>query len=437
MPRTLVRDALILTGDAAGTAHQSGYLLIEDDRVASIGAGEPPAPLAADETVDARGRVAIPGLINCHTHASLTLHRGLCDDADLFAWATHNYPTIRRLTERHFLLGSELACFELAHAGITTIVECCRYRPVLFAEAAVQVGLRSLSGGLALATLMDRDVPPNWPNLIAETELALERFGGDSRCRFFLGAHSTYNCPPELLGEVRREADRLGLGLGVHLAETRREDALIRERHSVSPTRYLEQHGWLGPKTLAAHVVWPDEDDVALLAASGTGVAHCPVSNAKLASGVAPVPALQAAGVAVGLGTDSVLSNNRLDLFGEMKAAALIQRAATGRADALTAADVFRMATLDGARAIGWSDEIGSLEPGKQADLVLLELDHPLGLTPERALSDIVWASGPDTVRHVMAAGRWVVRDRELSQVDEHQRRAEIAQEAQAMEVPA
>lgn len=432
MPRTLVRNALILTGDAAGTASARGYLLIENDRLAAVGSGDPARPIAVDDTLDARGLVIIPGLVNCHTHASLTLQRGLCDDADLFAWATHNYPTIRGLTERDFRLGSELACFELAHAGITTTVECCRYKPLVFAEAATRVGLRSLSGGLALATLMDRDVPANWPSLVAETELAVERFGGDPLCRFFLGAHSPYNCPPELLADVRREAERLGLGLGAHLAETRREDTLVRERYGVSPVRYLAEQGWLGPNLLAAHVVWPDEDDVALLAASGTGVAHCPVSNAKLASGVAPVPALRAAGLAVGLGTDSVLSNNRLDLFGEMRTAALLQRVTTGRADALTTSDVFRMATLDGARAIGWADEIGSLEPGKQADLVCLALDHPLGLTPERALSDLVWTTGPAAVRHVMVAGRWVVRDGGLTRVDEQQRRDQIARQMQA-----
>lgn len=431
MGRTLVQGALILTGDAGGTAYQAGHILLEDDRITAIGPGELPRS-EPDEVIDARGLVAIPGLVNCHTHASLTLHRGLCDDADLFAWAAHNYPTVRSLSEREFRLGSELACLDLARAGITTTVECCRYRPILFARAATAVGLRSLSGGLALASLMDRAVPSNWPELIGETELALEQLGSDGRCRFFLGGHSTYNCPPELLVEVRREAERLGVGLGIHLSETRREVEIIRERYGRSPTRYLADHGWLTPRTLAAHVVWTDDADVALLAESGTGVAHCPVSNAKLASGVTRVPELRAAGVAVGLGTDSVLSNNRLDLFGEMKTAALAQRIRTDRADALTAADVFRMATLDGARAIGWADAIGSLEVGKQADVVLVKMGHPLGLTPERALSDLIWATGPDAVRHVLVAGQWVVRNGELAQVDERERRTAIAREARA-----
>src|SRR5215207_3281561 len=174
MRRTLVRDALILTGDAAGTTYARGYLLLEDDRIVELGPGSPDEPVASDEVVDGSGLVVIPGLVNCHTHASLSLHRGLCDDADLFAWAAHNYPIIRGLTGREFELGSALACFELAHAGITTTVECCRYRPVVFADAATRVGLRSLAGGLALASLMDRDIPPNWPSLAAETELAIQ-----------------------------------------------------------------------------------------------------------------------------------------------------------------------------------------------------------------------------------------------------------------------
>jgi 5-methylthioadenosine/S-adenosylhomocysteine deaminase len=429
MARRLVRDALLLSPNIEG---RLGYLLVDGDRIKTVGAGVPPPLENIDETVDARGLTAIPGLINCHTHASLSLQRGLCDDADLFAWAAHNYPTIRSLTERDFRLGNELACLEMAHAGITTVVECCRYQPALFAEAAVSVGLRSYTGGLAVGRLMGRDVEPNWPSLIAEIERALMRFGDHPLCRFFLGAHSTYNCPPALLREVRQAAEALGIGLGVHLAETRQEDALIRERYGQSPTEYLDSNGWLGPRTLAAHVVWPGASDVERLAQSGTAIAHCPVSNAKLASGVAPIGALREAGISVGLGTDSVLSNNRLDLFGEMKAAALLQRATTGRADALTAREVFRMATLDGARAIGLAEDLGGLEPGKLADVVLLALQHPLGLTPDRAVSDLVWATGPDAVRHVLVGGDWVVRDGALVRIDERTWRNDIATELRA-----
>lgn len=429
MRRLLIHNLLVLDPVSPPTGSAPGYLLLEAGRIAAVGSGEPPrTEMEPEEVVDGSGLVAIPGLINTHTHASLTLHRGLCDDADLFAWAEHNYPTIRTLSERDFRLGSELACLDMARAGITTVVECCRYAPRLFAEAATGVGIRSLTGGLAVEMLMGREVPPNWPRLISETERALAAYADDARCRFFLGAHSTYNCPPRLLREVRRTAESFGIGLSVHLAETRREHQLIRDRYGVSPTRYLHDEGWLGPRTLAAHVVWPDADDIQLLASTGTSVAHCPTSNAKLASGVSPVVSLRQAGVSVGLGTDSVLSNNRLDLFGEMKTAALLQRATTTRADALTALDVFRMATVDGARAIGWPDR-GTLQHGALADIVLLDMDHPLGMTAERALSDLVWATGPDAVRHVLVGGQWVVRDRALTTVDESARRRAIAVE--------
>jgi len=434
MVRRLIHNTLLL--NPTGVADW-GYLLIDGQRIAAASTGQPPALDDVDETLDARGLTTIPGLINCHTHASLSLHRGVCDDADLFAWAAHNYPTIRGLTEREFRLGNELACFDMAHAGITTVVECCRYQPALFAEAAVSVGLRSYTGGLAVGRLMGREVAPNWPSLIAETERALERFGDHPLCEFFLGAHSTYNCPPDLLRDVARAAKTLGIGLGVHLAETRQEYALIRDQYGQSPTEFLDTHGWLGPRTLAAHVVWASPSDIQRLAASGTAAAHCPISNAKLASGVAPVGALRDAGVPVGLGTDSVLSNNRLDLFGEMKAAALLQRATTGRADALTAADVFGMATLDGARAVGQAATLGSLEPGKLADVVFVDMRHPLGLTPERALSDLVWATGPDAVRHVLVGGAWVMHDRVLAQVDEAGRREAIASELRGSGIPA
>ncbi|GAC1318849.1 MAG: amidohydrolase family protein [Chloroflexota bacterium] len=427
-----IRNARILTPTRAGMTYVEGYLRSEGQRITAIGAGAAPnAGQVPEEIVDAHGLTIIPGLINCHTHATLTLHRGICDDADLFSWAAKNYPTIRSLTERDFTLANELACFELAHAGITTVVECCRYRPILFAQAATRVGLRSLTGGLAVGQLMGREVTPNWPALIAETELALEQFGDHPLCTFYLGGHSPYNCPPDLLEQVRRTADALTIGLGIHLAETRHEEALIRDAYGMSPTAYLDAHGWLGPGTLAAHAVWPSEDDIDLLARTGTNVAHCPVSNAKLASGVAPVTTLRSRGIAVGLGTDSALSNNRLDLFGEMKTAALLQRVVTDSATALTASDVFRMATLEGARAIGREADLGSLEPGKLADFVMLDLRHPLGLTAERALSDLVWATGPDAVRHVVVDGDWVVRDAQLTQTDEPERRAAIAAEIQ------
>jgi 5-methylthioadenosine/S-adenosylhomocysteine deaminase len=427
MARLIVRDALILTGDAAGTAFARGYLQVDGDRVSALGPGDPPSPTGTGSVLDAAGLIVVPGLVSCHGHAWLTAYRGLRDDDGLFAWAERNAPTLRRAGEREFRAGSELACFELARAGITTAVECVRHDPAIYAEAAARVGLRSLIGGMARGPSPDPLARPNWPSLVAETESAMERFAGNARARFFLGAHAPYTCPPEVLLEVRREAERLGLPLGIHLAETEREHDIVRERYGVSPTRYLADQGWLTPRTLAAHAVCLDPDDVATLARTGTAVAHCPVSNAKLASGIAPVPALRDAGVRVGLGTDSVLSNNRLDLFAEMRAAALLQRATTRDARVLTAPDVFAMATLDGARAIGWDDEIGSLEPGKQADLVLLDLAHPLGMTPARALSDVVWAAGPEHVVHVMVAGQWVVRDRVLANVDESARRAALA----------
>lgn len=427
MARLLIRDALILTGDAARTAFARGYLQIDGDQVSALGAGDPPDAVRADAVLDAAGQVVLPGLISCHGHAWLTAYRGLRDDDSLFMWAERNAPTLRRAGEGEFRAGSELACFDLARAGITTAVECVRHDPAIYAEFATRVGLRSLVGGMARGPSPDPQARPNWPSLVTETESAMARFAGDGRARFFLGAHAPYTCPPEVLLEVRREADRLGLPLGIHLAETEREHDLVRERYRVTPTRYLEEHGWLTPRTLAAHAVCLGPDDIAALARTNTAVAHCPVSNAKLASGIAPVPALRSAGVRVGLGTDSVLSNNRLDLFAEMRAAVLLQRATTHDARVLTAADAFAMATLEGARAIGWDDEIGSLERGKQADLVMLDLAHPLGLTPERALSDFVWAAGPEHVVNVMVAGRWVVRDRVLANVDELARRTAIA----------
>lgn len=391
-------------------------VLIDGETIAWAGAADQ-AP-AAPAVRDLGGRVVIPGLINTHAHGGMSLQRGCCDAGDLFEWAQAIAPFTSVLTLEDNRMGCELAVLEMLRNGITTACDCTRFGAGIFSDVASAIGMRSLSGALANSPEYRKVGRPNWPLARAETEAAMARHAGNGLVRHYLGAHSPYSCTAELLVEVKRAADELGLPFVIHLAENRHETDIVRERHGTTPFRWLHQLGVLDDRSILAHCVWLDEEEIALLAKTGAGVAHNPVSNAKLASGVAPVPAMRAAGIAVGLGTDSTVSNNSLDIFQEMKASVLLQRAVSLDADSADAAGAFAMATRDGARVLGWDDAIGTLTPGKQADLVVLDLEHPLGKTPARVLSDLVYKAGPQHVREVMVAGRTIYADGRFTQID-------------------
>jgi 5-methylthioadenosine/S-adenosylhomocysteine deaminase len=424
--RQILRNGFLCTGLPGGFI-ADGALVIEDGRIAWIGAAAAlPAQPAATPATDLGGRVVIPGLVNTHAHGGMSLHRGCCDEGDLFAWAAALSPYTSHLTLEDNRWGCTLAAMEMLRNGITTACDCTRFGAGIFAGVASAIGLRSLSGALANSPALRGAGRPNWPLALEETLAAMRDHAGNGLARFYLGAHSPYNCTPDLLREVKRAGAAHGLPFVIHLAETRREAAIIEARHGTTPLRHLHALGLLEPGTVLAHAVWLDEAEMDLLAASGAGVSHNPASNAKLASGVAPVAALRARGVPVGLGTDSTLSNNALSIFQEMKFGVLLARATRLDGAALTAADAFAMATLEGARVLGWQAEIGSLEPGKQADLVVLDLWHPLGMTPARALSDIVYAAGPQHVHQVMVAGSTVFGDGRLTRIDEPATRAAI-----------
>ncbi len=424
--RTILTNASILTGDAVGTCHTNGALAIRDGKVDWVGPAEALVPEPDDVVRDLGGAVVIPGLVNTHAHGGLSLARGAVDDGDLFEWAAALAPHTANLTVEDNRWACHLAVFEMLRNGVTTACDCTRYGAGVFAEVASAIGLRSLSGALANSPALRSNGRPNWPLALAETEEAIAAQSGNRLARFYLGAHSPYNCTPDLLQEVKAQADQLGLPFVIHVAENRKEHAMIRERYGVRPVEHLHRLGVLGHGAILAHCIWVDGDEIAMIADAGAGVAHNPVSNGKLASGVAPVPELRAAGVPVGLGTDSMLSNNGQDLFREMLVAVLLQR--THRLDgfALTATDAFRMATLEGARVLSWDNEIGSLEPGKAADLVILDLFQPRGPSPQRLLSDVVFLAGPQHVREVMVAGRSVYAGGRFPQLDDAPVKARI-----------
>ncbi len=430
----LLYNAFVYTGDAEHRCIPHGALWISQGRLRWVGedAACPHAP-SGSRVIDLEGRVVMPGMVNTHAHGGLSLHRGCCDDGDLFHWARTIAPHTSTLGLEDNRWGCWLAVLEMVRSGITTACDCTRYGAGIFSDVAAEVGMRSLGGALANSPEFRTTGRPNWPLALEETQAAMAQPRADGRQRFYLGAHSPYSCTPELLVEVKQAAERLGLPFVIHAAESRGEVEIVRSRYGRRPVEWLHHLGLLDPRTILAHAVWLDPAEIDLLATSGAKVSHNPVSNAKLASGVAPVPALRRAGVAVGLGTDSVLSNNAQCLFQEMKFAVLLQRAHHLDGHVMGATDALAMATREGARVLGWEADIGSLEVGKAADLVVLDIAHPLGLTPQRVLSDLVFATGPREVHAVMVQGETIYERGRFTRIDERDIRRRIARHGAAL----
>ncbi len=423
---TLLRNAFIYTGDASHTCFSHGALLVSQGRLTWVGDESSQPEVSGVQVLDLGGRVVMPGLINTHAHGGLSLHRGCCDQGNLFQWAQAIAPYTSTLTLEDNRWGCYQAVLEMVRCGITTACDCTRYGAGLFSSVASQVGMRSLGGALANSPEFRRTGRPNWPLALEETEQAMAESANDDRRRFHLGAHSPYSCTPELLVEVKHAANRMGLPFVIHAAESRQEVEIVRSRYGRRPIEHLHQLGLLDSRTILAHCVWLDEDEIDMVAECGASVSHNPTSNAKLASGVAPVPALRGHGIAVGLGTDSMVSNNAQDLFQEMRFAVLLQRAHRLDGHALSARDALAMGTLEGAKVLGWQAEIGSLEAGKEADLLILNHEHPLGLTAERVISDLVFAAGPRHIHAVMVHGETIFEQGQFTRIDEQEIRSRI-----------
>lgn len=440
MRRLVVENGAVLTCDGEDRYLPRGRIVIENGRVAQVGAG--PAASAegtdaametrgheAGDRVDASGCLVIPGLINAHTHLWLGLLRGTLDDLPLFAWLRRLGPRSGNLSESDILRATYLGVAESLKSGTTCLCECCRYAPDLTARVAMELGSRVVVGGMPPSELFGTPLPHDYAQLVARARLTAERYGGDrGLVSVWLGAHSVYNCSPEFSREAKRQADAVGYDFFIHLAECRDEVDLIRERYGKTPVQHAADLGLLDARTVAVHCVWLTEEDIRLFHQSGARMAHCPVSNAKLGSGVAPVAAYRRAGIPVGLGTDSMVSNNTLSMVQEMRFAVLIQRALHHDTIALTAAEALRMATIEAAGVLGLAGEIGSVEVGKRADLVLLRTTHPQPLTKETALSDLVYASQRDEIEAVYVEGERVVEGGRLTRLDGVGLRARIGE---------
>lgn len=409
---TLVTNGHVLTMDGDFTAFPAGAVAITGTRIAAVGPMAEAAQVRAAEVVDARGGIVLPGFVNTHCHAAMVLFRGLADDRPLDAFlktvwaaeAAHVTPETERA-------GATLGLAEMALGGVTHVVDM-YFHPDATVEAARDIGIGLTTGPVFIGFDGIDRLP--WPDRLRFAEAFVARHRGTEGVELMLMPHSAYTLDAEKLAEVAKLSDRLGLALHIHAAEAPSEMALVAAQHGTTPVRALDRAGMIRPGTLLAHAVHLDDAEIALLAERGVAMAHCPLSNAKLASGTARMTALRRAGVVTSLGTDGASSGNDLDMFHTMRLAAQMAALATGEPGAIPAREILAMATRGGARAAGLGGRKGTLACGMDADLMVVDLAAPHLVPSYDPYSTLVYSAGRSDVRQVLARGRRIVADGRL-----------------------
>ena len=412
----LVTNGIVLTLDAGDTKIINGAVAIAKDTITAVGPADEFGDWSVSQVIDAKGGIIMPGLINSHTHAAMTCFRGLADDLQLMTWLNdHIFPAEAKLDEHKVFWGTLLACAEMIMSGTTCFCDMYLYEDAV-ARAAKEAGVRAVVGEV----LYDFDSPNYGPieKGFEYTQTLIDTWKGDPLVSIAVEPHSTYLCAPELLKKAFNLAQAFNLPLVIHLAESKSEVEQIRKRYGRTPVEHLAELDVLAPNVLACHCVELTPNDITLLQRSDVKVAHNVESNMKLASGVAPIPCLLKEGICVGLGTDGCASNNDLDLFLEMDTVAKLHKVKTLDPTAMDARTVLRMATIQGARALGLDESIGSLEKGKKADLIIIDTHKP-HLTPMyNPVSHLVYAAMGSDVRTSIINGAIVMEDGHLKTIN-------------------
>jgi 5-methylthioadenosine/S-adenosylhomocysteine deaminase len=415
----VVEGRFVVTMDGEDRIVEHGAVAVDDGVIVAVGpADEIDARYAAGERLAGDDRVVMPGLVNGHSHAAMTLLRGVADDLELMTWLNdYIFPAEVEFVDPEFVrIGTELACWEMIRGGTTTFVDM-YYYPDAVAEAVESCGLRAVIA----TTVIDQkspDAADASDSLRVSTEFVRRWKGRNNRIIPILSAHSVYTVKPPQLEAVRARARELGVPVSIHLAESRFEIDYSREHYQTTPVDMLEKLGFFHGPTIGAHVIYPTDVEIPILARRKVGAIHCPTSNMKISSGVAPVTTMLAAGVPVGLGTDGAATNNDLDLWEEMRLAAFLQKVSTMDPKVVPARTALTMATVGGAAAIGLGDEIGSLTVGKRADLMQVSLGD-LHFTPLYDLiSHLVYVADEQDVISVVVDGKVLMREHKVQTVD-------------------
>ena len=415
---TLIINARILTVDPAMTIHDGGWLAVEDGIIRSLGDG--PAPvLPGAEIVDVAGDLIMPGMVNPHGHMAMTLFRGLGEDVDdrLFRYIL---PIERKyVTPQMVRAGSRLAALEMILGGVTTVADMYYFEREV-GRVVDEAGMRGVVG----QTLADFDPPDHrsFDEGFGLVEELVAEFAHHPRVTPSIAPHAPYSTGPDVLKQVVKWADaHPGVPVQMHLAEMQTEMEWCQKHFGLRPVAFAATTGILRPGLIAAHCLYVDRDEIDVLARSGVGVAHNARSNGKAGRGIAPVSAMRQAGIPVGIATDGAMSGNTLDLFSQFAPVSMFQKLLGGSRKPMPAAEVIEMATIGGARVLGLDSKIGSLEVGKAADLIRVDLSAPRLHPIYDLYSMLVFAALPSDVRDVMVDGRWLMRDREVLTLERHQ----------------
>jgi 5-methylthioadenosine/S-adenosylhomocysteine deaminase len=399
---------------------ENGAIAVSKSEITAVGtAAEINRQYSSRETINAQGKVVIPGLINAHTHIPMTLFRGIADDLDLQEWLTkYIFPAeSKNVTEDFVRVGTRLGLAEMIRGGTTTYCDMYYFEDAV-ADETFKAGVRGVLGETIIRfPVADNKTPEE---ALAYSERYINKWKNNALIVPALAPHAPYTLTTEQLQAVRKLADRLNATTVIHVAETQTEVDDITKQYGSRPVEYLEKIGFLNNRTIAAHAVFANENEIEILKRRGVGVAHNPQSNMKLASGVAPVPSMLARDLALGLGTDSAASNNDLNMWEEMDTAAKLHKVFTRDPKVVTAEQSFAMATIGGASALHLEKIIGSIEAGKRADIVIVDFDNPHQTPMYNVYSHLVYATKASDVRHVIINGKVVMRDRVLLTLNEN-----------------
>ena len=406
----LIKDATIIADEI-----KKSSLLIQNDKIVEI--SDRIDSNDAEDVINAEGKVLIPGLVNTHTHLSMTLMRGLADDIPLETWLNnHIWPVEAELNGEHCYAGALLACAEMIKSGTTCFNDMYFFMDHV-ARAAEESGIR----GMLSHGMIDFGDEDKRRQEFKESIRIIKKCHntGNGRIKVAFGPHSPYTCSKELLEGVKTEAAKHGVRIHIHVSETQKEVSDILETHGMRPFEYLDEMDFLGNEVTAAHAVWVSDREIEIIKEKNVKLSHNPSSNMKLSSGISPVAELLDKGICVSMGTDGPASNNNMDLLEEMKITALLQKVNTMNPTVLAAEEVFKMATINGASALGLENEIGSIDLGKKADIVLVNM-KTAHLTPFRnPISHLVYSANGGDVDTVICNGEILMRNRELLTLDE------------------
>ena len=415
----IVSGGTVVTMDATnrvipdGAVAIDGFEIVGVDTAAGIG-----RRFRGRDAIDARGQIVLPGLINTHTHAPMVLYRGLADDLALMEWLEkYIFPAEAKTVSPEFVrAGTRLAALEMIQSGTTTYADMYYFEEEIARETKA-AGLRAVLGQTVIQfPVADARTPAEG---LSRAEAFIKAFKGDALITPAVAPHAMYTLDAATLRAARDLSRRHGVPTLIHVAETRDEVKNAQDQFKLSPVAYLDSLGFLGPGVLAAHGVWVTEPEVLLLRSRGVAVSHNPESNMKLASGTAPVPAYLKADVAIGLGTDGAASNNDLDMFEAMRMASLLHKLQSNDPRTVGARSALEMATIGGARVLGMADRIGSLEPGKRADLIVVSMAAARQTPLYDPISHMVYVTRGDDVRTTIVHGKVLMRDRRMLTLNE------------------